>query len=119
MSRPRVFAWGLLTGAALVGMLYSCAAHAGTAMLTWVAPTQNTDGSAIVGAIHYRVYKGTQGQVIKPQIASGLTALTYTVTGINGGTACFNVTAVVAGIVSAPSNEACKTFVPNAPVIAP
>jgi hypothetical protein len=59
----------------------------------------------------FNVYRGLKGQA-KVLSATGVTALTATdSTGLaTGSTYCWEVTAVVGGTESAPSNEACKTF---------
>lgn len=93
------------------------------AVLTYTAPTANTDGSAIVGAITYNVYQGTSAASLA-KVQSGLTALTATITsgpGIaDGATAFFAVSATVGGVESAQSNVGSKTFsvgTPNAPTL--
>ena len=91
-------------------------ALAGTATLTWTAPTLNTDGTAIVGAISYKVYGAIQGQP-KLLLASP-TLLTFTHNPAGGATWCYDVTANVAAQESAHSGEACKVIplpVPNPP----
>lgn len=102
-------------------LLVSSVASAGTATLNWTVPTTNTDGSAITGPVTYNVYKGTQGQTVKPLLTSGLTGTSYTAANLAGGTTvCFNVTAVVGGVESAYSNEGCKLIplpIPNPPVL--
>jgi hypothetical protein len=89
-----------------------------SAVLTWVAPS---NAASLTPPITYNVYQTAQGATSGgTQIASSVTALTYTASGFTAGsTVCFNVTAVAAGVESAYSNQACKTFpvVPNAPVL--
>jgi hypothetical protein len=89
-----------------------------TAILTWLAPTLNTDGTAIAGPITYNVYQTPCGAASGgTKIASNLTALTYTETGFaDGATECFNITAVAAGQESAYSNQGAKTFPAGVPV---
>ena len=104
-----------------IGALMACATMAATgpqAVLAWTGPTLNTDGSAITGAITYNVYQGATGAETLAQ--SGLSTATATVTsGLTvGSNVCFVVTAVVAGVESARSNEGCKLITapqPNAP----
>jgi hypothetical protein len=43
---------------ALLALLTSCSASRGTATLTWVPPTQNTDGSPLTGLAGYYIYFG-------------------------------------------------------------
>lgn len=90
-------------------------AHAGSARLSWIPPTQNTDGSAITGAITYSIYGAVQGAP-KVLIASGISGTSYTHTAAtNGTTFCYTATATVAGQESAQSAEACKAIPPAVP----
>jgi hypothetical protein len=81
-----------------------------SAALTWTAPTKNTDGTAITGAITYNVYQGLAGALVK--VGTGLTTAQDTITtGLTPGTTqCFAVTAVVAGIESGQSATACAAI---------
>jgi hypothetical protein len=91
-------------------------AAAPSAVLTWTAPTLNTDGTTITGAITYSVYKGATGA--ETFFTAGITTTATTLAGTPGTTQCFQVTAVVNGVESAKSNEVCKSFpnpVPAAP----
>jgi hypothetical protein len=107
MTRPQTFAAGMMVGAALVGLLYSCA-RAGSAALNWTASTQYTDGSHITAPVTYNVYKGKRGTV-KPLLVSGLSVRRYVVSPLAGGQrVCFNVEAVVGESKSDLSNEGCK-----------
>lgn len=84
----------------------AAAARSGQVTLTWSAPG---------GAVSYNVYRGTSpGGESPTPIATGLTALTYTDTGLSDGTTYYyTVTAVDAGGESAPSAEVSAT--PKAP----
>lgn len=65
-----------------------------TATLTWVAPTQNTDGSPLTDLTSYNVYEGPTsppGKIIASP-AAGVTS--YTATALPAGTNYFAVTAV-------------------------
>ena len=99
--------------------LMASIAYGGTATLNWVAPTTNTDGSAITGAISYKVYGAAQGST-KALLAT-VSALTWQHTNApNGTTQCYQVTATVNGAESARSVESCKLIpvpVPNPPTI--
>lgn len=105
----------------MVGLLVplSEAQGAGVAYtLTWTAPTLNTDGSSITGAITYQVYTGATGKEVK--FGNPVTSPPYVVTPTPaaGTTLCAYVTATVGGVESAPSTEACGTIpksTPNAP----
>lgn len=72
------------------------------ACVSWRAPTQNTNGTSITGAITYRVISGT--------LSWQTTALEIKLTGLPRGLRCFRVVAVVNGVESAASSEACKTI---------
>jgi hypothetical protein len=94
-----------------------------TATITYTAPTLNTDGSAIAGAITYNLYAAAQGTT-PVLVESALTAspISYVVSLTTipyGTTECFAVTAVANGVESALSTPlACKTFAaptPSAP----
>ena len=67
-------------------------APTGSAVLSWTAPTQNTDGTPITLALTYRVYRGAS-----PATLVAITTIperTYTVTGLASGTHYFAVAAV-------------------------
>ena len=109
-----------------VAALSACSSRAQTAVnptaWSWTAPTTFADGTTIPtsDAITYNLYVGTAGKGSEATTAvqTGITATTVTTSGYAAGTVvCGEVTAVVSGIESARSNEACKTFpdVPNAP----
>ena len=91
-----------------------------TSTIAFVAPTQNTDGSAISGAVTYNVYAAAQGTT-PVKVASGVTSdpTTYVVpitTIPYGTTECFALTTVNNGVESALSSPlACKTFTPPTP----
>lgn len=86
----------------------------GEAILSWVAPTVRTDGSAITGALTYRI-ETSAGVAIVTVPASPLT-----ITGLSAGEHCWRVVAIEGSNASAPSNPACKTIteptVPPVPV---
>ncbi len=89
--------------------LWAMPAFAGppAAVLTWGAPTTNTDSTPITAPLTYNVYQGLTGSLVKVQ--SGLTSTAFTVTtGLTlGTTQCFAVTAVANGQESAPSPSVC------------
>jgi hypothetical protein len=109
-----------IAGLFILGLVASVAVAAGvSSVLTWTAPTANTDSTAISGTLTYNVYSGpTAGTLAATPVQTGLTVTTGTVPGAAGTTQCFAVTAVEGGQESAQSNVSCKTFpasVPNAP----
>jgi hypothetical protein len=74
----------------------------GTAALTWIAPTQNTDGSALTDLAGYRVYHGLSSTALTDVVH--VTATSYSFTGLASGTHYFAVSAVnAAGVESAKS----------------
>lgn len=111
-------------------IIAGCAASAqpaptNTATLSWTAPTTNTDGSTITaGAVTYNIYQTPAGAVSGGvKLASALADTGDVVSTQAGGgpiadgqTLCYNVTAVVAGVESAYSNQACKTWAAGTPV---
>ena len=91
----------------------TCTSAADTqAVLSWVAPTQNTDGSTLTDLAGFRVYSGaaTGSLTMQQQIANPAT-LTFTATGLSVGTRYFAVTAYnTAGVESARSATGSKTI---------
>jgi len=86
------------------------AAHAGTATLSWTAPTTNSDGSSLTDLAGYKVYVGTaSGNYQAPVTVGKVTS--YTLSNLtDGGTYYFAVSAYnTSGEESAKSNEASKT----------
>ena len=109
-----------------VAALSACSSRAQTAVnpaaWSWTAPTTFADGTTIPtsDAITYNLYVGTggKGSEATTAVQTGITATTITTSGYAAGTVvCGEVTAVVNGIESGRSNEACKTFpdVPSPP----
>lgn len=83
-----------------------------TASLSWVAPTDNTDGSRLTDLAGYNIYYGTESSALTQTIqVSNPAALSYTVTGLAKGTTWyFQVTSYSsAGEESAPSAVTSKT----------
>jgi hypothetical protein len=67
---------------------------AGTATLTWVAPTENANGTAITDLAGYTVYYGTNPSDLTQSVeVSGGTSTTASVTGLPAGTYYFAVSA--------------------------
>ncbi len=84
----------------------------GTATLSWVAPTENTDGTPLTDLAGYRVHYGTSSDALTQTVdVSGATATSLIVTGLDPGTYYFAVTALTSsGQESAPSDTASKTI---------
>lgn len=112
-------------GLLLLGCLMAAVASSQTtgplsATVAWTAPTANTDGSALTGALTYNLYQGAAGAMVSVQ--TGLTTVSATVTkGLTAGsTQCFAITAVENGVESLQSLPACVTLqalTPTAPGI--
>lgn len=94
------------------GLGHVHAQAAPTAVVTWAAPTVNTDGSTITATLAYNLYQGLQSAGTLTKVASSIAGLTVSVTaGLTpGSTQCFAVTAIEAGVESAQSNKACATI---------
>jgi hypothetical protein len=84
----------------------------GTATLSWVAPTTNTNGTAVTPLTGYHIYYGTTESDLTQSVAvSGGTTTTYEVTGLASGTWYFAVAADAAdGTESAQSAIGSKTL---------
>jgi hypothetical protein len=89
-----------------------------TATLSWTAPTLNTDGSTItLLPLTYNLYQGASATTLV-KVASGITALTDTITTglVAGNTYYWTVTVVdSAGSESAQTNPLCKSFPKEVP----
>lgn len=88
-----------------------------TVTLSWVAPATYTTGAAIPAgtAITYTVYGALCGS---PKQVVGTSTTTSSVrTNVNPGTQCWQVTATIAGLESAQSNEASAVI--NPPALVP
>lgn len=85
----------------------------GTATLSWVAPTQNSNGSSLTNLAGYNIYYGTNASSLTQtiQVANPAT-LSYVVTGLAKGTTWyFKVTSYSsAGEESVPSAATSKTI---------
>jgi hypothetical protein len=73
--------------------------------VSWNAPTENTNGSALTNLIGYDIYYGTSPRTMTNRISiASLGIQTYVVNDLTSGTWYFTVVAVsAAGIVSNPS----------------
>jgi hypothetical protein len=69
----------------------------GSATLSWAAPTENTNGSALTDLAGYHIYYGTSASDMAQEIdVAGSTATTYVVSGLAAGTYYFTITAYTA-----------------------
>jgi hypothetical protein len=84
----------------------------GTALVSWLPPTQRTDGSALSDLVGYRLYYGTRADALTQTISlanGGLSS--HMVEGLSSGTWYFAVVACDSGGQdSALSNVASKTI---------
>ena len=90
-------------------LLSAATAFAGTASISWTAPTTNTDGSALNDLDGYKLHYGTTSGSYTQTIDVG-NVTTYEVTGLTGGTTYyFAITAYnVVAVESTYSNEITK-----------
>lgn len=101
---------------ALALALFALSASAGTATLTCTAPTQNTDGSAIAGAITYNFYRGTSAATANTKLnTTPVSSCAYTDNSAPVGTSWWSVTAIVGGQESAKAPAVSKTIAPPVP----
>jgi hypothetical protein len=84
---------------------------AGTAALTWVAPTENADGTAVTDLAGYTVYYGTNPSDLTESVTvSGAASTSTEVKDLPAGTYYFAVSAYNAmGLESQQSNVASIT----------
>src|SRR3984885_9367706 len=84
----------------------------GAATLSWAAPDENTDGSALTNLAGYRIYFGTSADALDQVIdipSVGIT--TYVVDDLNSGTYYFSIRAYnTVGAESALSNIVSDTI---------
>lgn len=83
----------------------------GSATLSWAAPTQNTDGSALTNLTGYRIYFGTSAASLTQSVdIPNASILTYVLGDLSPATWYFAVKAVAGGVESDLSNVASKTI---------
>jgi Putative Ig domain len=84
----------------------------GSATLSWAAPTENTNGSALTDLAGYHIHYGTSATDLAQEIdVAGATATTYVVSGLAAGTYYFTITAYTAvGTESAYSDLGTKSI---------
>src|SRR5512139_87101 len=74
--------------------VYAPVTTSGTAMLTWAAPSQNTDGTALTNLAGFKVYHGTSATALNDVIQlEGAASTTYTYGQLGSGTHYFAVSA--------------------------
>ena len=84
----------------------------GTATLSWLAPTNNTDGAALTDLSGYHIYYGMNpGDLTQTVQLAGVGLQTYVIDGLGTGTWYFAIKAVTsAGVESALSDIVSKTI---------
>lgn len=84
----------------------------GTAAVSWVAPTQNVNGTVLTDLAGYNIYYGTSSASLSQKAeVSNAGATAYTVTGLKSGTWYFAVTSYTSeGLESARSPLSSKTI---------
>ncbi len=84
----------------------------GSATVSWLAPTENTNGSAVTDLAGYRVYYGTNADELTQTVeVSGPDVTSYVLSGLSPGTYYFAVAAVSnEGQESSLSEIASKTI---------
>ncbi|MBS0612579.1 MAG: hypothetical protein JSS24_05360, partial [Proteobacteria bacterium] len=84
----------------------------GSALLSWVKPSKNTDGSPLVNLSGYRIHYGTSPSSLSKLVTVGSPSSTSaSIEGLSSGTWYFAVVAfTTAGIESAMSSSASKTI---------
>lgn len=83
----------------------------GSATLSWAAPTQNTDGSALTNLSGYRIYYGTNaGSLTQSVDITNAGLQTYVLGNLSPATWYFAVKALAGGVESDLSNVASKTI---------
>ncbi|MGH9523928.1 MAG: fibronectin type III domain-containing protein [Terriglobales bacterium] len=87
-------------------------ASAGAVTLSWAAPTENTDGSALTNLAGFDIYYGPTASAMTQKISiSTVGMLTYVITDLSAGTWFFEVLAVnSAGAESNPSGVVSATI---------
>jgi Putative Ig domain len=83
----------------------------GSATLSWVPPTQNTDGSTLTNLSGYRIYYGTSASTMTQSISiTNASVSTYLVGNLSPATWYFAVKAIANGVESDFSNMASKVI---------
>jgi Putative Ig domain len=84
----------------------------GTATVSWVAPTKNSDGTPLTDLAGFRIYFGTNSESLTQVVrVSNAQATSYVVSGLTSGTWYFAVTSYGSdGSESARSTVASKTI---------
>jgi hypothetical protein len=106
-----VIAW-VLTGCSITSTGSSSSGAPGTVTLSWVAPTDNTNGTPLTDLAGYHIHYGTTPDSLTKSIdLTGTGTTEYEVSGLTAGTYYFSISAYTAiGTESAESTVANKTI---------
>lgn len=96
----------LLTLSALLIPIALAQSATTTVTVSWIAPTQNTDGSSITGTVSYNLYEGASVTGPWTMVQTQLSATSEQLTTISAGS-CFAVTAVVNKVESTMAPAVC------------
>jgi hypothetical protein len=98
--------------ASLAAFSITVTGTAGTATVSWVAPTENNNGTALTDLAGYNIYYGTSADALSQVVRiSNPATLQYVLTGLSKGTWYFAVTSLTsAGEESSPSPTLSKTI---------
>lgn len=87
-----------LTGVAFTALLIACSASNGTATLTWVPPTRNTNGEPLTDLAGYYIYFGQSPKMMDHVIQLRDPGVrSYVVKGLGPGDYYFSIVAYTAG----------------------
>jgi hypothetical protein len=97
---------------ATVGVNGIAAASSGAVTLSWAAPTENTDGSALTNLAGYDIYYGASAASMDQKITIATVGMeSYVISDLPSGTWYFRIVAVNAlGLQSAPSSTVSTTI---------
>lgn len=97
---------------ATVGVNGSAGASNGAVTLSWAAPTENTDGSALTNLAGYDIYYGANASSMDQKISIATVGMqSYVISDLPSGTWYFRIVAVNAlGLQSAPSSTVSTTI---------
>ena len=106
-----VIAW-VLTGCSITSTGSSSSGAPGTVTLSWVAPTDNTNGTPLTDLAGYHIHYGTTPDSLTKSIdLTGTGTTEYEVSGLTAGTYYFSISAYTTmGTESAESTVANKTI---------
>jgi hypothetical protein len=84
----------------------------GAVTLSWSAPTENTDGSALTNLSGYNIYYGTSAYTMTSVVSvNAADAQSYVISDLSSGLWYFEITAVnLSGVESSPSGLVSAIF---------